>query len=164
MIQPKTYFLATVHRPYNTDDPEHLNNIIQAFYELDEPVIFPVHPRTRAKLNQVGIKNDAQVSKNIHLIDPVGYLDMLALVKNAKVILTDSGGIQKEAYFLKVPCITLRPETEWLETVQAGWNVVVGSNKYKIVESVLDHTWPDEAPQIFGNGHAADKIIKIIQA
>ena len=163
-IEPKTYFLATVHRPYNTDDPEHLNNIIQAFYELDEPVIFPVHPRTRAKLNQVGIKNDAQVSKNIHLIDPVGYLDMLALVKNAKVILTDSGGIQKEAYFLKVPCITLRPETEWLETVQAGWNVVVGSNKYKIVESVLDHTWPDEAPQIFGNGHAADKIIKIIQA
>ena len=161
-IEPKTYFLATVHRPYNTDDPESLRSIIHAFHELDGPVIFPVHPRTQAKLKQAGVSMDARISKNIHFIDPVGYLDMLALAKNAKVILTDSGGLQKEAYFLKVPCITLRPETEWLETVQSGWNVLVGASQEKIVQAVLNRACPTLSPQVFGDGRAAEKIVEHI--
>lgn len=161
-FEPKTYFLATVHRPYNTDNPESLTSIFHAFHELDGPVIFPVHPRTRAKLVQVGISKDARISKNVHLIDPVGYLDMLNLAKNAKTILTDSGGLQKEAYFLKVPCITLRPETEWLETVQTGWNVLVGASQEKIVQAILNHAWPTESPHTFGDGHAAEKIVEHI--
>jgi len=89
-------------------------------------------------------------------------LDMLALTKNAKAILTDSGGLQKEAFFLKVPCITLRPETEWLETVQSGWNVLVGASQEKIVQAVLNHAWPTESPQVFGDGRAAEKIVEYI--
>ena len=158
-IESQEYFLATVHRPYNTDDSTHLTSIIQAFYELDKPVIFPVHPRTRAKLNQAGVAVETRASKNIQLIDPVGYLDMLALAKNAKVIITDSGGLQKEAYFLGVPCLTLRPETEWVETVQSGWNVLVGTSKQKIVQTALNHAWPTELPQAFGDGHAAERIV-----
>lgn len=158
-IEPKTYFLATIHRPYNTDNPESLTSIIDAFHELDGPVIFPVHPRTRPKLKQAGVSMDERVSKNIHFIDPVGYLDMLAMAKSAKAILTDSGGLQKEAYFLEVPCITLRPETEWLETVQSGWNVLAGASQVKIVQAVLNHAWPTLSPQVFGDGRAAEKIV-----
>ena len=132
-IKPKEYLLATVHRPYNTDIPENMKSILDAFLEIDEPIIFPVHPRTKQCL--INSKLSIQNSK-LRCIPPVGYLDMLMLEQNAKAILTDSGGMQKEAYWFGVPCVTLREETEWVETVEAGWNVVVGADRAKIVDAV----------------------------
>jgi len=159
-LTSKGYVLATVHRPYNTDQPSNLRSILAAFADLDEPVVFPVHPRTRQKLAELnGFFLMEAVGPNVRLIDPVGYLDMLCLEENARLILTDSGGVQKEAYFLQVPCVTLRPETEWVETVAAGWNVVVGADRDRIVEVVRERRWPSDAtPGAFGDGQASRKI------
>ena len=161
-LAPKGYLLATIHRPYNTDEPENLRAILVAFAELDEPVIFPVHPRTRKKIADFGLlKADAA---QVHMIDPVGYLDMLVLEWNARLILTDSGGIQKEAFFFAVPCITLRPETEWVETVETGWNVLVHADRAKIVAAVKEHVWPTGTPPpIFGDGHASERIVQALK-
>lgn len=159
-IEPNSYVLATVHRPYNTDNPDNLDAIMAAFKEISLPVIFPIHPRTRQKLNQVPTKY--RKDSNIKMIDPVGYLDMLMLEQNAQCILTDSGGIQKEAYFFKVPCITLRPETEWTETVESGWNVLVGADKEKILAHASVSTPPLISPLIFGDGNAASKIVSYL--
>jgi len=130
-LTPKKYLLATVHRAENTDDPERLGNILSAFNQIQEPLIWPVHPRTRKKLEEI----QWQPGDHIQLIDPVGYLDMAQLEENARMITTDSGGIQKEAMWLGVPCVTLRDETEWLETVASGWNVLVGANPPKIISA-----------------------------
>ena len=158
-LRPKGYLLATVHRPYNTDVPKNLRSILGAFAEIVEPVIFPVHPRTRKKIIELGLAAGAGPTANPCMIEPVGYLDMLALQQNARLILTDSGGIQKEAYWLGVPCITLRTETEWVETVQAGWNVVVGADRARIVAAVQDFTPPVERPLAYGDGCAAAQIV-----
>ena len=117
-LTPKSYALATLHRPYNTDDPERLREVLAALDALEMPVIFPVHPRTRSRLAELAGTHHA--SRNTQYVPPVGYLDMLALEQSAALILTDSGGVQKEAYFFAVPCVTLRPETEWVETVADG--------------------------------------------
>ncbi|MBU0698530.1 MAG: UDP-N-acetylglucosamine 2-epimerase (non-hydrolyzing) [Proteobacteria bacterium] len=154
-LKPRQYLLATVHRSYNTDDEANLRSILIAFMELSETVVFPVHPRTRAKLDALDLKAK---SPNLKLIDPVGYLDMLVLEQNARLILTDSGGMQKEAYFFKVPCITLRPETEWVETVAAGWNVLAGAVKNKITGTVEQLKPPERQPAYYGDGKAAEKI------
>ncbi len=157
-LTPKGYALATVHRPYNTDVPENLASILGAFSELDMPVIFPVHPRTRKKLEDLGLAG----AGNVRLIEPVGYLDMLLLEQNARFILTDSGGIQKEAYVFAVPCITLRPETEWVETVEAGWNVLAHADRDAIVAATA-RSWPQSAPEpIFGDGRAAESICRTL--
>jgi UDP-GlcNAc3NAcA epimerase len=129
-INQKEYYLATIHRAENTDDHERLKNILTAISKMDEIVVFPIHPRTRKMVNYYGL-NGLLKNNNVKVIDPVGYLDMLKLEKNAKAILTDSGGVQKEAFWLKVPCITLRDETEWIETVNLGWNRLVGSDVEK---------------------------------
>ena len=159
-LKSKKYLLATVHRPYNTDIPENLQSILSAFLEINEPIIFPVHPRTRQKLTSLS----AHQLKNLKLIPPVGYLDMLILEQNAKVILTDSGGMQKEAYFFGVPCVTMRTETEWVETVEAGWNVVVGADREKIVEAVRSFKTDKPRPELYGDGKAAEKIIQHLTA
>ncbi len=156
-IKSKEYLLATVHRPYNTDIPENLQNILTAFIEINEPIIFPVHPRTRQCLADLNSKLKTQ---NLKLIHPVGYLEMLMLEQNAKAILTDSGGMQKEAYWFGVPCITLRDETEWVETVEAGWNVVVGADRKKIVDAVRCFKTDKPRPELYGNGRAAEKIVE----
>ncbi|MBP1464744.1 UDP-N-acetylglucosamine 2-epimerase (non-hydrolyzing) [Candidatus Chloroploca sp. M-50] len=162
-LTPKQYLLATVHRPYNTDNPEHLRSIIAAFVECGETVIFPVHPRTRARLAEADVMAMLKDAPQVRLIEPVGYLDMLMLEQHARMILTDSGGMQKEAYFFAVPCLTLRPETEWVETVEAGWNVVVGASKERIVTTLAEHTWPSSAPPaVFGAGQAALQSITIL--
>ena len=122
--------LATVHRSENTDDPARLSRILSAFNALDEPVVFPVHPRARKVIAEA----DCGSEPHVHLIDPVGYLEMVALSASARLVLTDSGGLQKEAYWLGVPCVTLRDETEWVETVEAGWNTLVGADPRAIVE------------------------------
>lgn len=163
-VEPKAFFLATVHRPYNTDEPENLRNILHAFGELDAPVIFPVHPRTRKKIAELELDSGQSSSANLHLIEPVGYLDMLMLLQQARLLLTDSGGMQKEAYFFAVPCVTLRPETEWVETVATGWNVLVGADQAKIVTAVQYHQWPTgEPPALFGNGRASEQIAVVIK-
>ncbi|MBI4621326.1 MAG: UDP-N-acetyl glucosamine 2-epimerase [Desulfobacterales bacterium] len=157
-LKPRQYLLATVHRPYNTDHEANLSSILTAFMELIETVVFPVHPRTRAKLDALDIRAKCP---NLKLIDPIGYLDMLMLEQNARLILTDSGGMQKEAYFFKVPCITLRPETEWVETVAAGWNVLAGAVKNKITGAVEQQLNPPERhPAYYGDGKAAEKIAR----
>jgi UDP-GlcNAc3NAcA epimerase len=156
-ISPNGYFLATVHRPANTDNPENLIAIFEAFRKLDTTIIFPVHPRTRGKIADL-IENIEFFAPKLKLIEPIGYLDMLSLTKNAKTILTDSGGLQKEAYWLETPCVTLREETEWVETVDAGWNTLVGTSKKKILSAVNDWIMPKERPSIYGDGHAAEKI------
>lgn len=162
-VKPKEYLLATVHRPYNTDVPKNLQNILSAFIEIDEPIIFPVHPRTRQCLSNLKTTSAGSVrDSNLKLIPPVGYLDMLMLEQNARVILTDSGGMQKEAYSFGVLCITLRPETEWVEIVDAGWNVVVGADRGKIVEAVRSFKADKPRPELYGDGRAAQKIIQCL--
>jgi UDP-GlcNAc3NAcA epimerase len=156
-LTAKQYALATVHRNYNTDQPENLRGIISALAELDRPVVFPVHPRTRHKIQELGW--DLKDLTNLKLIEPVGYFDLLALLSSAELLLTDSGGMQKEAYFLQVPCVTLRTETEWVETVAAGWNVVSGSSRESIAAAVQQvRSQPRVAGNWFGDGNAADKI------
>jgi UDP-N-acetylglucosamine 2-epimerase len=163
-LRAKEFILATLHRPYNTDEPEQLANLLNIFYALDETIVFPVHPRTRQKITQLnGALTKKFFSGKVQLVEPVGYFDMLALEQNARLIMTDSGGVQKEAYFFAVPCVTLRPETEWVETVASGWNRVVGTAKEEIVDSVKASDWPvDTPPKIFGEGDAAREIVGIL--
>jgi UDP-GlcNAc3NAcA epimerase len=155
-IEPKAYLLATVHRPRNTDRAENLHAILSAFNALDELVVFPTHPRTSEAIERLGYR----LRSHVKLIEPVSYLDMLVLEKNARLILTDSGGVQKEAYFFAVPCVTLREETEWVETVEAGWNVVVGASRMEIVSAVNGSNRPQtRPPAVFGGGRAAYRIV-----
>jgi len=153
------YYLATVHRPANTNRQENLENILGAFGSLDLDLILPIHPRTRKALSRFGVP----IPENVQVIDPVGYLDMLTLEKNARAILTDSGGIQKEAYIFGVPCITLREDTEWWETVNAGWNTLVGANSEQIIKAVNKSKPTGDRPDLFGDGKAAEKIAELIK-
>jgi len=162
-LEQKGYLLATVHRPYNTDVAENMRSILNTFLEIEETLVFPVHPRTRQKISQLfGALNLSRSHNGLKLIDPVGYLDMLMLEQSARLILTDSGGIQKEAYFFGVPCITLRPETEWIETVETGWNVLTGVRSSEILSAVRNFILPAERPPIFGNGAAAGEIARVL--
>lgn len=162
-LKPKEYLLATVHRPYNTDVSENLRDILTAFVETGERVVFPVHPRTRQRIAEFGLEDMLTCQhSNVRLIAPVGYLDMLTLEQHARLILTDSGGMQKEAYFFAVPCVTLRPETEWVETVQVGWNLVVGAEPRYIFEAINSQAWPESRPPLFGNGNSAYQIVEIL--
>jgi UDP-GlcNAc3NAcA epimerase len=152
-----SYALATLHRPYNVDEPGRLAELIDALGRVGMDIVFPVHPRTRAKLG------GAKLPANLCLIDPVGFLAMVALEANAKLILTDSGGVQKEAYFLAVPCVTIRPETEWVETLDGGWNVL--ANKPDAIVAAARRAKPAAAPKpVFGDGSAADRIANILTA
>lgn len=152
------YVLATVHRPRNTDDPNCLKSIFEAMGKLDLPVVLPAHPRTRKAASDFGLIHP----QNVQIIDPVGYLDMLQLEENANCILTDSGGVQKEAYLVGVRCITLREETEWVETVESGWNRLVGADAEKIKAAVNDWYPTANRPAYFGDGQAAEKIVDIL--
>jgi UDP-N-acetylglucosamine 2-epimerase (non-hydrolysing) len=158
-LRPKGYYLATLHRAGNTDDFERLRSIVDAFCEI-ENLVFPCHPRTEKILNNFNLRD--KLSEKIKVIKPMGYLDMLVLEKKAKKILTDSGGVQKEAYIFKVPCITLRENTEWVETVKDGWNVLVGAYEEKIVKMVNNFETKGERRNVFGEGKASEKIMKII--
>lgn len=159
-LLPKRYYLVTVHRQYNTDDRKKLRDIMSALCRLDLPVVFPVHPRTQKYISGMVLPDKKE---KVITINPVSYFDMLVLEKNAKVILTDSGGVQKEAYFFSVPCVTLRSETEWIETVEEGWNAVVGTDRKRIFSETLNFHAPRRQKMAFGNGRAGEKIIKIIQ-
>ena len=159
-LSKRAYLLATVHRSENTNDVAQLSRIFEALDSLEEPIVFPVHPRTRKMIGEMGFRP----RPHLHLIDPVGYLDMVALVGSARSVLTDSGGLQKEAYWLGVPCVTLRNETEWVETVETGWNVLAGSDRDKILRAVNSWNPPDSRPALYGDGAAASKCVDLIAA
>ncbi len=156
------YLLATIHRERNTNIEENLKNIVNAFLSIDEKIVFPVHPRTKKYLKQYGLYDSLKTAQNTMLIDPVGYLDSIILTTNAREVLTDSGGLQKEAYFAHVPCITLDEATGWPETVEDGWNMLVGSDKDKIIEAVRHFKPEGRQGNAFGDGTAAKKIIEIL--
>jgi len=158
-VASDTFGLVTVHRAANTDNPARLANIVTALNQVDGTVIFPAHPRTRGALDRL----DVQFAKNVRVVEPVGYYDMMVLEENARIIATDSGGVQREAYFMKKPCLTLRDETEWTETVHAGWNKLVGVDVDRIVYEWRNFAPPTEQPPIFGDGTAAEKIAEILE-
>jgi UDP-GlcNAc3NAcA epimerase len=169
-VAPKNYVLATIHRAENTDTVKHLEPILKILTQLELPVVFPIHPRVRERLVQSreyrALGRALQRSRQLHITPPVSYLDMLMLEENARLILTDSGGVQKEAYFLSIPCITLRDETEWLETLRGGWNRLGPRDQSQLLSSVHgvwsgNGTRPKSTPNlaIFGNGRAAEFIL-----
>lgn len=161
-LSPGEYFLVTLHRPQNADQPENLKTILEALVALDAPVVFPVHPRTRARFAEQNDLMSILKSGGIRVTEPRSYLDMLRLEQSARAILTDSGGVQKEAFFFRVPCVTLRTETEWPETVATGWNVLVGAHTEAIVEAAKNVRTPAEKTCTeFGDGHAGAKIAQV---
>jgi len=159
-VREKEYLLCTVHRPSNTDVPRNLRAIVEALKDSGRTVVFPVHPRTRKALERDGLLDD--LPEPLILVEPLDYLDFQCLLMDAAKVLTDSGGVQKEAYFFGVPCITLRDETEWLETVEDGWNVLVGADKREILSAISDFNPTGTKNKSFGDGHAADRIVDIL--
>ena len=158
-LSEREYLIATVHRSENTDDLERLTGILNALNALDEPVIFPVHPRARKAITG-GV---CRLQPHVRLIDPLGYFEMLAVTSSARLILTDSGGLQKEAYWLGVPCITLRDETEWVETVEIGWNTLVGTDCGRIVQAVRSFTPRASRAPLYGDGRVAAKCVGLLE-
>lgn len=155
-IESKKYILATVHRAENTDALERLKAIIEGMTNSEKQIVLPVHPRTRARMQSAGLT----LSENVIAIDPVGYLDMVMLEKHAALIMTDSGGVQKEAFFYHVPCITLRDETEWVELVEAGWNQVVPPLNADVLTKAIAATRSQgRSIQPYGKGRAAEHVV-----
>jgi UDP-N-acetylglucosamine 2-epimerase len=156
--RPERYAALTIHREANTD-PERLRRLISALNATGWTFVFPVHPRTR----KVMAENDIRPAPELNAIEPVGYLEMLALVSGATRVVTDSGGLQKEAYWLRVPCITMRPSTEWVDTVLVGANTLVDPDDLSILSAALENAhFPADAPQLYGDGHAAARIAEAL--
>jgi UDP-GlcNAc3NAcA epimerase len=156
-LAPGAYVVTTVHREANAV-PERVERILEGLGRLDEPVVFPVHPRTRKALNEAGLEPPA----NVRLLKPLGYLDFTALASQARVIATDSGGLQKEAYWHGVPCVTFRDTTEWRETIEAGANMLVPIDPDVIASVVNSAHMPAERPQLYGDGHASERIAEVL--
>jgi UDP-N-acetylglucosamine 2-epimerase len=153
---PGTYLLATVHRNYNTDAPERLRAVLACLARSPWPVRFPVHPRTRARIEEW----DLEIPPGVELLAPASYTEMLSLERGAQAIATDSGGVQREAYLWGVPCVTLREETEWLDTVETGWNTLVGVDPERFA-AALDRPRPGQRPPVLGDGNAAARIAEL---
>lgn len=160
-LSPGRFILMTIHRAENTDNDNRFRGILKGLAGIDQKLVFPVHPRTKKNLGR--FSKEISKIKYLQLIEPVGYLDMVSLEQSAKMILTDSGGIQKEAYWLKVPCITLRTETEWVETVNTGWNKIAGTDYSDILKIIADFRKPEKHPSIYGKTGACKLIRNIIQ-
>jgi UDP-N-acetylglucosamine 2-epimerase (non-hydrolysing) len=154
------FILSTVHRAGNTDNQERLETIIDALLNAPLPVVFPVHPRTENRLQGYGLWE--QATSEIEMIDPVGYLDFVRLLDASERVATDSGGVQKEAFYLDTPCVTMREETEWIETVESGWNVLVGADRKAISKELSVNRNLSEKPTPYGEGSAAESIVKIL--
>jgi UDP-GlcNAc3NAcA epimerase len=157
-ITPRNYSLVTIHRATNTDEPERLGEIITALNLVSDTIIFPIHPRTKKALTHTNIR----LEEHVRVIEPVGYFDMLTLEDNARLIATDSGGVQREAYYLGIPCLTLRDETEWTGTVESGWNKLVGANQRLILDTWFNFSPTVKHPPIYGDGSAAKRIAEIL--
>ena len=154
-VEPGGYVVATIHREANVE-PVRLARIVDGLGRIAEPVLFPAHPRTRSRLGAV--------PANVRLLEPLGYLDMAALVSQARVIVTDSGGLQKEAYWYGVPCVTARPSTEWIDTVEVGANVLVDDDPERLAAAVAAARMPDERPPLYGDGNASAKVVEALRA
>ena len=154
---PDEYVLATVHRAKNTDDPDRLEAILEGLGRVSKPVVFPVHPRTEEALRRYGLWERAK--EDLRMIDPVGYVTFVSLLEGAVCVATDSGGVQKEAFYLDKPCVTLRETTEWVETVEAGWNDLVGADAGRIVESIESIGDLPPKPDLYGGGNAAGRVV-----
>lgn len=161
-IKPREYFLLTLHRAENTDSVDNLSNIVTAMVQSKQHIIFPAHPRTVKFLKQYHLYHPLEQADNIFLIEPISFIDMIVLEKNAEKILTDSGGVQKEAYFYQVPCITLRHETEWVETVSDGWNCLVGADIEKIQAAMNDFSPNGVQQGHYGDGKASEKLVEVL--
>jgi UDP-GlcNAc3NAcA epimerase len=157
-LEAGTYLAVTAHRAGNVDSPERLGRLIALLAALPRPVVFPIHPRTRRRLGDAGLLDRLD---GLRVIPPLGYLDFLELARHARAVLTDSGGVQKEAYLLGVPCVTLRDTTEWVETVETGWNVLVDLDRDSAL-AALERRPPAERPDLFGGGHAADRVGEVV--
>lgn len=160
-LNPKEFVLCTIHRAENTDDPQRLGEILRAVSAAPLPVVLPLHPRTRKIIQEQGLSS--LLGSKVQVIDPVGYLDMIALESACRKLMTDSGGVQKEAYFAQVPCITMRDETEWVETVETGWNTLAGADSKRISEALASAAPPAGQPPIFGQGDSARRFVSIIE-
>lgn len=161
-LRPNGYMVATVHRASNTDSLENLNSIISAFLDADVKIVFPVHPRTEKYLKQYELWE--KLCEKVNVISPLGYLEMLKLMAHSRKILTDSGGIQKEAYMLGIPCITMRENTEWVETLGNGGNVLVGANHKKIIDAIRNFDGVSKTSNVFGEGNTSEKICDVFKS
>jgi UDP-N-acetylglucosamine 2-epimerase (non-hydrolysing)/UDP-GlcNAc3NAcA epimerase len=158
-----SYLLLTAHRAGNVDDPDRLAALVALIEALPMPVLFPVHPRTRARLLDGGLMARLEILDGLQMTGPLGYVEFSALVCQARAVVTDSGGVQKEAYLARVPCVTLRANTEWVETVDAGWNTLVDLDA-RAALAALELQAPKEHPALYGDGHAAERCVEAIGA
>jgi UDP-N-acetylglucosamine 2-epimerase len=158
-VTPGAYLLMTVHRAGNVDHEEPLGQLVELLLELPATCVFPVHPRTRAALERVGALPELESLEHLRLVPPLGYLDFTKLLMHAQAVLTDSGGVQKEAYLAGVPCLTLRDTTEWTETVQLGWNRLVGLDPPRVLAALREVERPANHPPLYGGGRAGDAIV-----
>jgi UDP-N-acetylglucosamine 2-epimerase len=162
-VEPDAYILCTSHRAGNVDDPERLRRLVDLLLALPEPVVLPLHPRTGARLDAAGWLDELAAAPHVRLTPPLGYMAFTSLLTNARRMLTDSGGVQKEAYFASVPCVTLRDTTEWVETVDVGWNVLVDLDADRALEE-LRREPPTAHPQLYGDGRAGERVVAAIDA
>lgn len=162
-LKAKEFLLVTAHRAGNVDDEVRLSRFVDLLLGLDEPVLFSVHPRTHARLQEAALLERLQESASIHLTSPLGYSDFMAALVNARAVLTDSGGVQKEAYLAGVPCVTLRSTTEWTETVDCGWNTLVDLNSAAAKQALIQPL-PPERPEIYGDGNAGKRVAQAVVA
>jgi UDP-N-acetylglucosamine 2-epimerase (non-hydrolysing)/UDP-GlcNAc3NAcA epimerase len=157
-VEPNRYLLATAHRPSNVDEPARLERLVELLTSLPEPVVLPLHPRTRLRLTETGLLDALERSESVQVCEPLGYLELAALLANAVALLTDSGGLQKEAYLAGVRCLTLRSRTEWVETVEQGWNTLVDLDVAATLDA-LSRPLPEARPPLYGDGHAGEHVV-----
>jgi UDP-GlcNAc3NAcA epimerase len=162
-LTPGSYLLLTAHRAGNVDDPARLRALVELIHALPAPVLFPVHPRTRARLHDAGLLAELESTAAVTLSEPLGYIEFAALLCHARAALTDSGGVQKEAYLAGVPCVTLRATTEWLETIETGWNTLVDLDTDAALVALAREP-PAERPELYGDGHAAERCVDALDA
>jgi UDP-N-acetylglucosamine 2-epimerase len=160
-VTPGEFIIATSHRAGNVDVPERLRRLVDLLLALDEPVVLPLHPRTGARLDAAGWLDELQSAPHVSLTPPLGYMAFTSLLTNARAVLTDSGGVQKEAYFAGVPCVTMRDTTEWVETVDVGWNVLVDLDRDAALDA-LQRTPPAQRPELYGDGRAGERVVAAI--
>jgi len=159
-VEPGSYVLATAHRAGNVDDPERLRALVELLLLIPRGVVFPLHPRTRQRLVDADLLT--RLEQGVVVTGPLGYFELTALMCNARAVVTDSGGLQKEAYLARVPCVTLRANTEWTETVDTGWNTLVDLDPGAAL-AALDRDRPREHPQLYGDGHAAERAVEALR-
>jgi UDP-GlcNAc3NAcA epimerase len=163
-VEEGGYLVVTAHRAGNVDDPLRLGRLVELLEALPLPVLFPLHPRTAERLEAAGLRGRLEAAPRVRLTPPLGYLDFLKLAAHARAVLTDSGGVQKEAYLLGVPCITMRENTEWVETVESGWNTLVGLDLHAAISALERPPPAPDRPELYGGGHAAERVCEAIGA